>query len=106
MTRIGETYAAAAAAAQAAPANRPVPDQVTDRILDLLSQAADALNQAAYEGNHIVRQNPAPAYGSPWQTPDLPADLFARIVAIHTDVQALRRDAHRVHALPLPTLEV
>lgn len=34
MTRIGDTYAAAAAAAQDAPANRPVPDQVTDRILD------------------------------------------------------------------------
>ena len=30
MTRIGDTYAAAAAAAQDAPANRPVPDQVTD----------------------------------------------------------------------------
>lgn len=83
-----------------------VPAAVTPRILDLLDQAAAALRQAQYEGSHTVRQDPAPAYGSPWQTPDLPADLFARIVAIHTDVQALRRDAHRVHALPLPTLEV
>lgn len=103
---IGNTYLAAHAAAQAAPARVPVPDAVTARILDLLSQAADALAQAAYEGNHVVRQDPAPVYGSPWQTPDLPADLYARVVAIHTDVQALRRDAHAAHHLPAPTVEV
>lgn len=106
MTRIGDTYAAAAAAAQDAPANRPVPDQVTDRILDLLDLARGTLRQVQYEGSHTVRQNPAPVYGSPWQTPDVPSDLLAEVATVQAALDALYRKAHRVNALPLPTLEV
>lgn len=103
---IGDTYAAAAQAAQYSPARGPVPAAVTQRILDLLAEARGTLRQVQYEGSHTVRQNPAPVYGSPWQTPDVPSDLLAEVATVQAALDALYRKAHRVNALPLPTLEV
>lgn len=83
-----------------------MPSAVTPRILDLLAEAEDALAQAIYEANHSRRGNPSPEYGSPWTTPDLPANLDARLLAVYGALESVRREAHRVNALPLPTLEV
>lgn len=105
MTHIGETYAAAAAAAQDAPRG-PVPAAVTPRILDLLAQARGTLRQVQYEGSHTVRQDPEPTYGSPWQTPDLPADVLADLAAVTIMLDNLHRKAHLLAEYPLPTPEV
>lgn len=57
----------------------PVPDQTTDRVRDLLTQALSAALQAQYEASHTVRQDPEPVYGTPWQTPDAPAAVRAAV---------------------------
>ena len=101
--RIGETYAAAVAEAAA---RGPVPAAVTQRILDLLAEARGTLRQIQYEGSHTVRQDPEPTYGSPWQTPDLPADVLADLAAVTIMLDNLHRKAHLLHECPLPTLEV
>lgn len=71
----------------------PVPDAVTTRILDLLEQASDLLAQAAYEGSHTLRQDPAPKYGTPWDRPDLPPYVYGDLRAIERDLDRLRHFA-------------
>lgn len=66
-----------------------VQPQVTSRILDLLQVAADALAQAAYEGDHNARLDPAPREGTPWNTPDLPAPLAEYLATIRADLDSL-----------------
>lgn len=53
----------------------PVKPAVTDRMLSLLQDATDRLEQAVFEGSHTLRMDPEPVHGTPWTTPDLPADL-------------------------------
>lgn len=67
----------------------PIPPQVTNRVLDLLQVAADALAQAAYEGSHTLRQDPEPAYGTPWNRPDLPASIAAELAQVREALDAL-----------------
>lgn len=63
-------------------AGTPVAPAVTRRILDLLVEAQQSLEQARYEGSARRRQDPAPTHGSPWETPDLPqAVMFALLDA-------------------------
>lgn len=59
-------------------------DATTTRILELLEDARSSLLQAQYEGSHIRRQEPRPASGSPWDTPDTPLPV-ARVISLTLD---------------------
>lgn len=61
----------------------PVKPAVTDRMLSVLRTAQDAMEQAMYEGSHTLRLDPEPVHGTPWTTPDLPADLMALLCAAY-----------------------
>lgn len=53
----------------------PVAEAVTPRLRAVLEAARVALTQAQYEAHHTNRQDPAPVHGSPWTTPDAPAEV-------------------------------
>lgn len=87
MTRYTMTIAAEALEALRASVG-PVEPKVTNRVVDLMAQAYSTLDQALFESSHSIRQEPEPRHGSPWSTPDLPADLMAELREAHA---ALRR---------------
>jgi len=84
----------------------PAWTRTIQRILDLLAGARGTLRQVQYEGSHTARLDPEPAYGSPWQTPDLPADLLADLASVMDALDALHRKAHLRADLPAPIVEV
>lgn len=65
---------------------QPVTPAITRRHLSLISEAQQTLTQLKYEGSHTVRQDPAPTHGSPWESPDLPAEVR---LAVDTAIAAL-----------------
>lgn len=53
--------------------------QMTDRTAFLVTEAAALLAQAIYEGDHVKRDEPSPSSDSPWNRPDLPANVLVAL---------------------------
>lgn len=76
----------------------PVAPAVTHRTLSLLEDARSALGQALYEGQHSRRQDPAPMHGSPWDTPDLPANVLEALRLAQDAISAATEVARKAAA--------